>query len=159
MKARTILSLLTLIATLQLGLLWVQGAQLYRQQQTLQALRQDVQDLTDVLEGGSQGGDEGTYAPGRLMPRGHARLRAAHHLRIQEEDPAAKELRASRESAEKAVKEAREVQKKLSVEEAAKRAELDRQQKAAQDQWVTWAWGALGLVVVALLVRGWLRRR
>ena len=159
MKARTILSLLAVVSALQTGLLWVQGAQLHRQHQTLQDLRQDVQDLTDVLEGGGQGGDEGTYAPGHLGPRRHAHLRAARYLQGQEEEAAARELRESQASAQKAVKEAREAQKKLSFEEAAKRAEQDQRQKAAQDQWVTWVWGGLALVTLALLVRGWLRRR
>lgn len=159
MKARSILTLLALVAVLQLGLLWVQGAQLHRQQQTLQALRQDVQDLIEVLEGsGLQGGEEGGLAPGRQEPRHHARFRRVA-LHAQEEDPALKELKESRESAQKAVQDARTAQKKLSFEEAAKRAEVERQQKAAQDQWVTWVWGGLALVVVALLIRGWLRRR
>ncbi len=160
MKLRATLTLLRFIAVLQLGLLWVQGAQLHRQHQTLQALRNDVQDLIEVLEGGAQGNEEGVYVPGRSEARRGPRFhQVAHRLRVQEEDPAARELKASQESAQKAVQEARTAQRKLSVEEAARRAETQRQEKAAQDQWITYVWGGLGLVVVALLIRGWLRRR
>ena len=162
MKLRTLLTVLTVVSILQLGLLWIQGAQLYRQQEALQSLRLDIQELADVIDSGNsngQGGDEGTWSPSRDRSRtGHHRLR---RVALQEEE-ASKELKDSRESqeaAKKAVKDAREVQQKLSISEAAKRAEEQEKIKAAEYEWTRWVWIGLGVVILALLVRAWLRRR
>ncbi len=155
MKLRTLLSLLVAVSILQLGLLWIQGAQLYRQQETLQALRLDIQELADVIESGNaQGGEEGHWSPSRHRAR-QGRL---HPVALQD-DEAAKELKESREAAKKAVKDAREVQQKLSISEAAKRAEEQEKLKAAGSEWARWAWIALGIVAAALFLRAWLRRR
>lgn len=155
MKLRTILSLLAVVSILQLGLLWIQGAQLYRQQETLQALRLDIQELAEVIDSATpQGGEEEHWSPsGDRIRRGQ--LRAAS---FQEED-VAKDLKAAQESAQKAVKDAREVQKKLSITEAAKRAEEKEKVKAAETEWSRWIWIALGIVALSLVLRAWLRRR
>lgn len=155
MKLRTILSLLAVVSILQLGLLWIQGAQLYRQQETLQALRTDIQDLAEVIDSITpQGGEEEQWSPsGHPTRRGH--LRPAS---FQEED-AAKELKAAQESAQKAVKDARDAQKKLSITEAAKRAEEKEKVKAAESEWLRWVWIALAVVALSLVLRAWLRRR
>ena len=38
------------ILVLQLGLLWIQGAQLHRQNQVMEGLREDIQALTESVE-------------------------------------------------------------------------------------------------------------
>ncbi|HJV89067.1 MAG TPA: hypothetical protein VJ623_02075 [Holophagaceae bacterium] len=161
MKLRTLLTVLTVVSILQLGLLWIQGAQLYRQQESLQSLRLDIQELADVIDSGNGqgGGEEGNWTPSRDHARGgHHRFR---RIALQDEETA-KELKDSRESqeaAKKAVKDAREVQQKLSISEAAKRAEEQEKIKAAEYEWTRWVWIGLGVVVLSLLLRAWLRRR
>lgn len=46
-----------------LGLLWVQGAQLNRQHDTLRQLHSDIADLTDALDAYANGGDDGSGDP------------------------------------------------------------------------------------------------
>ena len=75
------------------------------------------------------------------------------------EDALTKELQESRDSGKKAVKDAREAQSKLSISENAKKAEQKKAMEAAQNQWVPYAWMASGAGLLALLIRGWLRRR
>lgn len=147
---------------LQLGLLWIQGAQLHRQNQVLQGLREDIQALTESLDAGQgpvSSEDEGPAVPAGFLPKGQAQKKVAV-LGVQEEqEAAAKELQASRESAEKAVKDAKEVRSKLSIEENAKKAEEARKVQAATSSWQRWAGWAMGLVVLALVTRAILRRR
>ncbi|MBP1771848.1 MAG: hypothetical protein H6P99_1011 [Holophagaceae bacterium] len=147
---------------LQLGLLWIQGAQLHRQNQVLQGLREDIQALTESLDAGQgpvSSEDEGSAVPAGFLPKGQAQKKVAV-LGVQEEqEAAAKELQASRESAEKAVKDAKEVRSKLSIEENAKKAEEARKVQAATSSWQRWAGWAMGLVVLALVTRAILRRR
>ena len=72
-----------------LGLLWVQGAQLNRQHQVLAQIHSDIQDLADSIDAytnGDQGdqGDGNTYQDGDgnlwAPARHHRRARAGHHL-------------------------------------------------------------------------------
>jgi hypothetical protein len=149
---------------LQLGLLWIQGAQLHRQNQVLQGLREDIQALTESLDAGQgpvSSEDEGSAVPAGFLPKGPAPAQKKMAvLGVQEEqEAAAKELQASKESAEKAVKDAKEVRSKLSIEENAKKAEEARKVQAATSSWQRWAGWAVALVVLALLVRAVLRRR
>ena len=151
-----------LVLTAQLALLWLQGMQLNRQHHDLAGLREDLQSLAENLEqhsSGSQETEEG-YAP--------ARSRRAHrsvYLRVhrQEEDKeasaAAKELKESKESGQKAVKDARKVQSQLSISENAKKAEEKAKVKEAVSTWEMWALAAGAAVLVAFLVRGWLKTR
>jgi len=150
------------LLALQLLMLWLQGAQLHRQNQVLQGLREDIQALTESLDYSQEttsGSDDGdavpASTPAKVPPRTHMAV-----LGIQEEqDAAAKELQASRESGQKAVKDAREAQSKISIEENARKAEETKKIQAATSSWMNWAWGAVGLVAVALVARSVIRRR
>lgn len=147
---------------LQLGLLWIQGAQLHRQNQVLQGLREDIQALTESLENGQSAtasDDDGAAVPLSFQPR-PAPPKQVAVLGVQEEQEAAnKDLQASRESAQKAVKEAREVQSKLSIQENIRKADEAQKVKAATNTWQRWVWGALALVVLALVARSVIQRR
>ena len=151
-----------LLLTLQLGLLWLQGVQLHQQNQQLAALREDIQSLSDSLDAGQdapQVQDDSGVVPLRQHPR-RPRLQRTALVHLQEEqDPAAKELEATRESARKAVQEAREARSKLSIEENARKAEEARKIRGATDTWQRWAWAAIGLLCLAWVVRAYLRRR
>lgn len=152
----------TLLA-LQLAMLWLQGAQLHRQNQVLQGLREDVQALTESIENGSGPAafeDENQFVPTRFLPHPPPPPQRAAVLGVQEEQEAAvKDLQASRESAEKAVKEAREVRSKLSLEENARKADEARKVQAATSRWQRWVWGALALLVLAWVARAVFQRR
>ena len=144
---------------LQLGLLWIQGAQLHRQNLLLQGLREDFQALADTLESSQfQDGQDDTQA----APAGHRQtsvpLRIAARGAGEEPDAAAKELKASQDSAQKAVKDAREVQSKLSLEENSRKADEQRKANAATSSWRTWAIALSGAALL-LLARVALRRR
>jgi len=158
------------LLTLQLSLLWIQGGLIHRQHRDLQDLRDDIQSLTDSLDQSlsQDNGTDSNAAP--MRARGHhsrARIQRARNIQeSQNQDPPApeeertkKELEASRESAKKAVSDAREVQSKLSIEENARKAEEKQKLEAAQNTWQKWVWAALGLGLVAMIVRSWLRRR
>lgn len=151
----------TLLA-LQLALLWVQGAQLHRQNQVLQALREDLQLLTESLEysqSPAAAEDDGAVVPLAFLPRPTPPKQVAV-LGVQEEqEAAAKDLQATRESAQKAVKDAREVRSKLSLEENARKAEEAKKVQAATNTWQLWVYGALALVALALVARAVIQRR
>jgi len=151
----------TLLA-LQLGLLWLQGAQLHRQNQVLQGLREDIQALADSIEnsqGTASGEDDGAAVPAGFLPQAPPQKKVAV-LGVQEEQEAvAKDLQASRDSAQKAVKDAREAQSKLSIEENARKVEEARKVQGATASWQRWTWGAAALAALALVARAFLRRR
>lgn len=147
---------------LQLGLLWIQGAQLHRQNQVLEGLREDLQALAESIEEGqpSTANEEDSAAvPVHYQVQPEPKKKVAVLGVEEEQDPAAKELQASRDSAQKAVKEAREAQSKLSYEENARKVEEARKIQAATSSWQAWAWGATGLVLLAFGARFLLRRR
>lgn len=147
---------------LQLGLLWIQGAQLHRQNQVLQGLREDIQALTDSIENSQYSADfqdEGEAVPASFGPPAAPPKRVAVLGAEEEQESAAREIKASRESAEKAVKEAREAQSKLSIAENARKAEEARKVQAATHSWQNWVWLALGLVAAALVGRSLIRRQ
>ncbi len=147
---------------LQLGLLWIQGAQLHRQNQVLSALREDIQALTESLDNGQSpvsSEDDGSIVPAGFLPAPPPPKKVAV-LGVQEEQEAAtKEIQASRESAQKAVKDAREAQSKLSIEENIRKADEAKQVQAATSSWQRWVWGAIALVALALVARSVLGRR
>ncbi len=163
-RLRTLATVMCGIAILQLGLLWVQGAQLYRQNQILVAMHNDLQEVAEALDqlhGGDSGQETESSSPSRMdLHRRKPLLRVRQETTpATEEDPAAKELRQSKESAEKAVQQARQAQQKLSITEAAKRAEEKQKIAAAENAWMKWVYGGLGLVVLAFLARAWWRSR
>jgi hypothetical protein len=151
----------TLLA-LQLGLLWVQGAQLHRQNQVLEGLREDIQSLAESIENSqaaSSSDEEVAAVPAHFQQQPPPQKKVAVLGAEEEQEPAAKDLQASRDSAQKAVKEAREAQSKLSIEENARKAEEARKVQDATNSWQRWIWGAIGLVVLALVIRSVIRRR
>ncbi len=140
------------ILILQLGLLWIQGAQIHRQNQVLQGLREDLQSLAEAIDNSqSSAASEEEAAP---VPA-HFQARAS----AEEQEPAAKELQAARESAQKAVKDAREVQSKLSIEENIRKVEEAKKIQSATQAWQSWVWGAVALLALALVARAMIRRR
>jgi cobalamin biosynthesis Mg chelatase CobN len=147
---------------LQLGLLWIQGAQLHRQNQVLQGLREDIQVLTETMESSQSSAsndEDGGAVPARLLHRAEAPRKVAVLGVEEEQEAAAKDLKASRDSAQKAIKEAREVQSKLSIEDNIRKADEAKKVQAATSSWQRWVWAAIGLVVLALVVRSVLQRR
>jgi hypothetical protein len=147
---------------LQLGLLWIQGAQLHRQNQVLLALREDIQALTESIDSQSPVSseeDDGTLVPAGFLPKPPP-PKAVAVLGVQEEQEAAtKDLQASRDSAQKAVKDAREAQSKLSIEENIRKADEAKKVQAATRSWQRWVWGAIALVALALVARSVIQRR
>lgn len=149
----------------QLGMTWLQGRLLHRQHQDLLDLRGEIQFLAESLEQDIAEAvpDEMSLAPAR-HPRRLARrsfVRTAH-ISMQEENPdqaASKDLEASKASAQKAVKDAREVQGKLSITENARKAEEKAKIQGVQHSGAKWFLIALGAGLLAMVVRGWLRRR
>jgi len=147
---------------LQLGLLWIQGAQLHRQNQVLLGLREDLQVLTESIEHGLAPAavqEEGEAVPARFGPPAAPPKKVAVLGAEEEQESATKELKATRETAEKAVKEGREAHAKLSIEENARKAEEARKVQAATRSWQGWIWGAIGLATLGLVARAVLRRR
>ena len=144
---------------LQLGLLWIPGAQLHRPNLLLQGLREDFQALADTLESSQfQDGQDDTQAVPAVHRQTSVPLRLAARGAGEEPDAAAKELKASQDSAQKAVKDAREVQSKLSLEENSRKADEQRKANAATSSWRTWAIALSGAALL-LLARVALRRR
>lgn len=162
MRRSSLRWIIPLFLALQLGLLWVQGAQLHRQNQLLQALREDLQLLSESLES-SQGPasfeDDGSVVPADRPVRQAPAPQVARLAPEEEQDPAARELKAARDSAQKAVKDGREMQSKLSIQDNIRRVEEAKKLDSATRSWQGWAIGALAVVVLALLARAWMQRR
>lgn len=161
-------ALLTGILAAQLGLAWIQGRMLNRQHAQLLEMREDIQGLAEAVEQSyaDPGMEEDSLAPARrprhrVRPAGDLR-RAAFRLRQEEkpeQDPAAKELEAARQSQEKAVKDAKVAQRKLSVAAAAERAERAEKVDNASKGFM---WAVLGGAVIlfgAFAARGFIRRQ
>jgi hypothetical protein len=147
---------------LQLGLLWLQGAQLHRQNQVLQGLREDIQSLAEAIESGqfaTSFEEEGGAVPAAFQARSAPPKKVAVLGAQEEQEAAAKEVQATREAGQKAVKEAREAQSKVSIEENARKAEETQKVQAATHAWQRWGWAALALGALALMIRSILRRR
>ena len=157
-----------ILLSLQLGLGYLQGALLHRQHAELQSMRADLQDLVEALEQ-SQGNVGGAVGEGGSwsFTRGRSRNRAVPgysktHLAVlgsEEEEKAVKELQESKDSAKKAVQEARKAQEQVSFTENARKADEQAKLQAAQSGWQKWTFLGLGLVLAALVLRAWLRRR
>jgi len=153
------------LITAQLGLTWLQGSLLHRQHRELLGIREDLQALAESLEQGASGApsEEGGLVPARSRhrrPRAKGGMRVAN-ITLQEEAPeqANKDLEEAKKSAQKAVKDAREVQGKLSIEENARKAEEKARLQGAHNQGQKWLFIGLGAGLFALVLRSWLRRR
>lgn len=146
------------LLVMQLALLWLQGGLLHRQHQDLVALREDVQELTDTVA-------EALYPQEEYEESGTpARRRATRLLQVQnpaptDEDPAQKELRESAQSGQNALQQAQEARSKLSLEEAARKAEEKAKVEEAESSWQKWMLVALGGGLLAWVIRAWLQRR
>ena len=159
----------------QLGLLWLHGALLHRQQAQLVQLHEDIQDLADALDAQTEGdsgdnGDNSDWAPAHARGH-HARLRRAH-LRLRQEEPKApenrdsdaaeeaqrKELEASRQSGKEAVAKGRDLNQKLSIQENYRKGQEQRAVQEAKYEWTRWVWLAVFIVVLAFGVRAYARR-
>ena len=182
-----IMLLLSGLLAANLGLLWVQGAQLNRQHQTLTQIHSDIQDLADSLDaytngdGTDQGGD--TYQDGEgnvWAPARHRHRRGARHFvraSFQQEPDAAapngsspapqpdamdqgrKEQEDANKSARDAVAKAREDQQKLSISENYRKGQEERKIQEAQYEWTRWVWLGVGVLVLVFLVRAWIIKR
>lgn len=148
---------------MQLTLTWLHGSLLHRQHEDLLALREDVQILSDSLEQGTK--EENSTEEG-LAPAHHRQPRRPRIQRVRmiqaapaEEEQAQKDLQDAKASAQKAVSEAREVQSKLSIAENIRKAEEKAKVESAENAWQRWLWIALGVGLVAVGIRAWLRRR
>ncbi len=147
-----------LLLTGQLVLLYVQGAQLHRQHGELRDLRQDVQVLTEALDEALQYEEEG-YRPSRGHRSGLRSARSLHRVILEEDpEPAAREVEASRQDAQKAVKQARETQEKLSIEANAEKARQAAAVEKEQRRWGPLIGLGFALALVVLVVRSFLRR-
>ena len=127
----------------------------------LTGLREDIQTLADTLQDGklpANDQEEAPAVPARYQAPSPPPRRVAVLGAEEEQDAAAKELKASRDSAQKAVKDAREVQSKLSIEENIRKADENRKVNAATTSWQRWVYGALAFVVLGLIARAVLRR-
>ncbi|HXC17640.1 MAG TPA: hypothetical protein VNV60_09390 [Holophagaceae bacterium] len=181
--------LLGALLAANLGLLWVQGAQLNRQHDTLRQLHSDIEDLTDALDaytngdGGdgssdSQDGSGAVWAPAsRHHARRHANLRRASYQDPDaapqssppqpanppaEQDPmdqGRKDAEDANKSARDAVAKAREDQHKLSISENYRKGQEERKIQEAQYEWTRWVWAALGFLILAFAVRAWIIKR
>jgi hypothetical protein len=168
-----------------LGLLWVQGAQLNRQHDTLRELHGDIEDLTDALDaytngdggdssGGSQDGSGAVWAPAaRRHARPHAALVRARYQESQSSsaqpanppaeqdqmDQGRKDMEDANKSARDAVAKAREDQHKLSISENYRKGQEERKIQEAQYEWTRWVWAALAFLIVAFGIRAWIIKR
>lgn len=153
----------------QLTLLWVQGLQLNRQHHDLAGIRDDLQTLAESLDQNSNGGQEREgYSPARAhRPKHSVYLRVNRQEEKQEPKPEGetagkeglKDIEAAKESAQKAVRDARKIQSQLSLSENARIAEEKAKIKEAHAAWEMWALVAGAVVIGALILRGWLRAR
>jgi hypothetical protein len=171
-----------------LGLLWVQGAQLNRQHDTLRQLHTDIEDLTDALDaytngdGGdgssdSQDGGGAVWAPAsRARKPRHAPLVRARYQDPDaapqgssqpanppaEQDPmdqGRKDQEDANKSARDAIAKARDDQQKLSISENYRKGQEERKVQEAQYEWTRWVWAALAFLILAFAVRAWIIRR
>ena len=166
-----------------LGLLWVQGAQLNRQHESLRQLHTDLEDLSDAIDAytngdngddSSQDGGGATWAPAR-----HHHAHAARHLvraSFQDPDAAAangsspaekpdamdqglKDIQDTKKSNLDAVAKARDTQSKLSIEENYRKGQEERKVQEAQYEWTRWVWAALIFLALAFGIRAWIIKR
>lgn len=165
------LGLLATLLTAQVGLAWVHGRLLNRQHQQLLELRSEVQTLAEALE---HAWAEDPVEEGYLAPAAHRHSASRHRRPMRgialasfrqqpepppEQDPALKELQAAKQSGEKAVKDAKVAQQKLSITHAAERAErAEKVDKASKG----FFWASILtpiILIAAFAIRGYMRRR
>lgn len=174
-------SALVAVLAAQVGLLWLHGGLLNRQYGEMQAMRQDIQDLTEALDnsasGQAQAPEEGSYRPAsvdRRTNRGHPRHQCAgmqnvSHVKFilqdtqdnapEGQDQATKDLEQSRDSAKKAIADAHDAQKKISIQENIRKADEKKKVEAATSSFYPLVYWAMGIGLLAFIVgRVWRAR-
>jgi ElaB/YqjD/DUF883 family membrane-anchored ribosome-binding protein len=151
------------LLSLQLVLVYVQGFQIHRQRGDILQLRDEVRSLADSLDQGTSEDNSAApeFAPARRHLARKAEPRRFAKAWILEEDPepAQKDLDTAKKSADKAVKDAKEIQEKLSLAENARKAEEKARLQAEQNKWQKYVGLGLALGLVLVIVRSYLRRR
>ncbi len=174
-------SALVLVLAAQVALLWLHGGLLNRQHTELQAMRLDIQDLTEALDNSAndrtQTPEEGSYRPIASDPHPtmanrhhqHARLQPVTHIKLilqdtqdnapEGQDPTMKDLQKTRDSQKKAVADARDIRQKLSIEENARIADEKKKVEAATNSFYPIVYWAMGIGLLAFIVgRVWRAR-
>lgn len=169
-------SALAVLLLADLTLTWMNGRMLQRQFQEFRGLREDFQSLIEELQQENpienDGGTESLShnKTGRKFLKKTAMLVRVSRSQSEnkteentegngEKEPVVKEIETTRESAKKAVKDAREVRSKLSLEENARKAEEKAKLNNSQNILSKWLLAGLGLFVAVITLRIWLRRR
>ncbi|HEU4952399.1 MAG TPA: hypothetical protein VFT46_10630 [Holophagaceae bacterium] len=179
------LVVLTALLAANLGLLWVQGAQLNRQHESLRQLHTDLQDLTDALDAYANSGDDSgddaapegdgaQWAPAARHHRIHPRRGRLLRASLQEPpssspapapaeqdglDQGRKDIEDANKSARDAIAKAREDQEKLSISENYRKGQEERKIQEAQYAWTRWVWLGLGVLILVFLGRAWVIKR
>lgn len=176
---------LVAVLAAQVGLLWLHGGLLNRQHGELQAMRQDIQDLTEALDNSfddqDQAPEAGRYqlsSTGRRAgpPRGQhsrrhqrTRLQAVSNANFvlqdaqdnapEGQDPTMKDLQKTQDSQKKAVADARDIRQKLSIEENIRKADEKKKVEAATSSFYPLVYWAMGIALLAFIVgRVWRAR-
>ena len=166
-------SALVLVLAAQVGLLWLHGGLLNRQHGEMQAMRQDIQDLTEALDNSSddhaRSMEEGSYRPASSDLRTttsqqrhrQPRLQAVNHVKLilqdaqdnapEGQDPAMKDLQKSRDSAKKAVADSRDIRQKLSIDENIRKADEKKKVEAATSSFYPLVYWAMGIGLLAFI--------
>jgi hypothetical protein len=148
---------------IQLGLLYLNGFQIHQQRWDILELKHEVQDLTYAIEQGAS--EDSMETPGGVPIHRfsrHAQRRPSAFRRVvleEETEPAINDLETTRKSAQKAVKDSREIQQKLSIEENVRKSEEKARVQAEQNRWQKYVGLGLALTLVAVFTRSYLRRR
>ncbi len=181
-------SALVAVLAAQVGLLWLHGGLLNRQHSEMQAMRQDIQDLTEALDSSAsdygQIPEEGSFQPassGQSTNQGsngrHQRHQRHRHPRIQTvshvnfilqdtqdnapegQDPTIKDVQKTRDSEKKAIADARDIRQKLSIEENIRKADEKKKVEAATSSFYPLVYWAMGIGLLAFIVgRVWRAR-
>ncbi len=174
-------SALVAVLAAQVGLLWLHGGLLNRQHHEMQGMRQDIEDLTEALDSSTnehlQAPEEGSFRPASHDQRpnkGHLRhpqprFQTVSHVKFilqdtqdnapEGQDPTMKDLQKTRDSQKKAVADARDIQKKISIEENIRKADEKKKVEAATSSFYPLVYWAMGIGLLAFIVgRVWRAR-
>ncbi len=181
-------SALVVVLAAQVGLLWLHGGLLNRQHAEMQAMRQDIQDLTEALDNSAsdhgQAPEEGSFQPAssdqstnqgsnrypqRHQRHRHPRIQSVSHVNFivqatqdnapEGQDQAMKDIQKSKDSAKKAIADARDIRQKLSIEENIRKADEKKKVEAATSSFYPLVYWAMGIGLLAFIVgRVWRAR-
>ena len=179
---------LVAVLAAQVGLLWLHGGLLNRQHGQIQAMRQDIQDLTEALDGNltgqGSGTQDGNYQPAGARAPSQGPRHQQHHFRrnqmqrtsnsgnvkfvlqdkqdsapADDEEQGRKEMQDARDSAKKAVDRSYKAQQQLSISENIRKAEEKKKIEAATSNFLPIVYGAMALGLVAFILgRMWRAR-